>query len=104
MSRTRTYRIRMREEKIRRRKEMICTLPSFKNAKIMDAVYSGHGGLLDKGHYGAFGGNQKTKTRKAYASYRHKGGYGKAKVYSRHDKVQITYMKNAYEEYSFQGN
>lgn len=50
-------------------------------------------GLLNKCHYGALGGwRLKTKTKNSYASYRHKGGYGKAKVYSGHDLRQLAAM------------
>lgn len=32
---------------------------------------------------------KKTKTKHSHASYRHKGGYGKAKQYKPHDQKQI---------------
>lgn len=37
-------------------------------------------------------GKRKTNTRKASASYRHKGGYGKAKKYKPRDMRQIEDM------------
>lgn len=40
-------------------------------------------------YFGCAGCALKTKTRKGHASYRHKGAYGPAKRYSRHDKRQI---------------
>lgn len=46
-------------------------------------------GILHKGHSGrlGMGGTAvKTNTRKGHASYRHKGAYGPADNYSRHDK------------------
>ena len=49
-------------------------------------------GMLHKGHSGrlGMGGTAvKTNTRKGHASYRHKGAYGPADNYSRHDKQQV---------------
>ena len=49
-------------------------------------------GMLHKGHSGrlGMGGTAvKTNTRKGHASYRHKGAYGQADNYSRHDKQQV---------------
>ena len=93
MSRSRNYRIAAKERKINRRKELIRSVSSFRNEKIEYALSGEKDGLLSKCHYGALGGNRKTKTKNAYASYRHKGGYGKAVLYSRHDMAQIAGMK-----------
>lgn len=49
-------------------------------------------GILSKGHNGLLGRGGtavKTNTRKGHASYRHKGAYGLANNYSRHDKQQV---------------
>ena len=49
-------------------------------------------GILAKGHNGLLGRGGtavKTNTRKGHASYRHKGAYGPADNYSRHDKQQV---------------
>lgn len=49
-------------------------------------------GTLAKGHNGycgKAGTAVKTNTRKRHASYRHKGAYGPANNYSRHDKQQV---------------
>lgn len=49
-------------------------------------------GILAKGHNGLLGRGGtavKTNTRKGHASYRHKGAYGPADNYSKHDKQQV---------------
>lgn len=49
-------------------------------------------GILAKGHNGWLGRGGtavKTNTRKGHASYRHKGAYGLADNYSKHDKQQV---------------
>lgn len=111
--RSREYRRIVRKKKIKSRKRMISNLAPIyiasKDAnlymrKIHRAVYEDTGGLLAKHDYGAItsGCPTKTKAKKQYQTHRHKGSYGKAKHYSRHDKVQIermvieinTYFKN----------
>lgn len=110
MNRTRDYHIRMRKKKIRERKNKIRNLCRFysdeyenicSNKKIQRALSGETGGLLAKHDYGAITGGVpvKTKTKKASATYRHKCGYGPAKRYSRHDKVQITYMNQELKDY-----
>ena len=54
--------------------------PEFKS----DVLAKGHNGLLGRG-----GTAVKTNTRKGHASYRHKGAYGPADNYSKHDKQQV---------------
>lgn len=54
--------------------------PEFKSG----VLAKGHNGLLGRG-----GTAVKTNTRKGHASYRHKGAYGPADNYSKHDKQQV---------------
>lgn len=54
--------------------------PEFKSGTLA----KGHNGWLGRG-----GTEVKTNTRKGHASYRHKGAYGPADNYSRHDKQQV---------------
>lgn len=49
-------------------------------------------------HYVQVGRNPKTKTKDAYASYGHKGGYGKATNYSKHDQNQLNDMNDQINE------
>lgn len=59
-------------------------------------------GKIHKGHYGYLGSggtNVKTNTRKGHASYRHKGAYGKADNYKRHDYQQVERMNIEEDEY-----
>lgn len=97
MSRTKAFRREMRAEKIRKRRNNICSLGRFGRwgicGKLEKVIYGEKGGYLSKGHYGGFKSSKKTKTKNAYASYRHKGGYGKSVLYSRHDKAQIEGME-----------
>ena len=67
--------------------------------KIYNALYKDKGGYFSKGYYGAIDSCVKTKTKNAYASHRHKGGYGKAIYYSRHDLSQIQLMNLDLKEY-----
>lgn len=101
--RTREYRRIVRRKKINGRKRMISNLAPIyiiaKDAnsymrKIHRAVYEDTGGLLSKHDYGAItsGCPTKTKAKNQYQTHRHKGSYGKAKQYSKHDKVQIESM------------
>lgn len=101
--RTREYRRIVRRKKINGRKRMISNLaPIYIIAndansymcKIHRAVYEDTGGLLSKLDYGAItsGCPTKTKAKNQYQTHRHKGSYGKAKQYSKHDKVQIESM------------
>lgn len=100
MARTRQYRIDVKNKKIRKRKRDIGNYGSVVYNEKLKSAFSGQKeGLFSKCHYGALGSGIKTKTKNAYASYRHKGGYGKACVYSKHDNVQILYMKQALREY-----
>ena len=100
MMRTREYRRIVRKKKIISRKRMINNLASiytdekYANSymnKIYRAVYEDKGGLLSKHDYGAItsGCPIKTKAKNRYQTHRHKGSYGKAKQYSKHDKVQL---------------
>ena len=86
MSRTRAYRKEMRNKKIKRRQNDISQFGTFLYGKREVMIYGDTSGYLNKSHYGCIGGSKKTKTKNSYASYRHKGGYGKAVLYSRHDK------------------
>ena len=92
MGRTRAYRIAVRKRKIEKRKHDIKNFGTAFSRKINHALEGNKEGFLSRGHYRALGKTRKTKTKNAYASYRHKGGYGKACVYSRHDKIQIIAM------------
>ena len=100
MDRTRAYRIDMKNKKINRRKEQIKAYGVIINTNRINAAILGEkDGLFSKGHYGTLGHGVKTKTKNAYASYRHKGGYGKACVYSGHDMKQIVRMNQEEKEY-----
>ena len=95
----------MRIRKIKQRKQKIKDVRRFYDGKyengyihgrkIQSAVFGEKEGLLSKGYYGAICSGVKTKTKNACASYRHKGGYGKAVKYSGHDKRQIARMEIA---------
>ena len=100
MGRSREYRITVRQNKIQKRKKAICNYGYSYRKKINIALSGEKEGLFHKNHYGALGNGIKTKTKNAYASYRHKGGYGKACVYSRHDKLQIICMNEKIREYN----
>ena len=101
MGRTRLYRIEMKKRKIHHRKEQIKAYGvNINTNKINAALLGEKDGLFSKGHYGALGHGVKTKTKNSYASYRHKGGYGKAFVYSGHDLKQIVRMNQEVIEYA----
>lgn len=87
--RNRGYFRQMRLSKIRKRKEKIKAVGESRIAE---------DGYLAKGHSGclSLGKNTKTNTRKGHASYRHKGAYGEANKYTKHDQQQIDAMN--YEE------
>lgn len=100
--RTLEYRREKREEKINKRRNLILqagrhdalsnSLENNKHYQKLDAaVHGDKPGLLAKHDYGAltYGKPRKTKTRKACASYRHKGGYGPALRLSTHDRRQM---------------
>ena len=111
MSRTRDYRIEVREKKIKQRQRKIRNLRAFDSyeyensiphrRKIYTAVFGGKKGILAKHDYGAVTGGcpLKTKTKNRKALYRYKGAYGKATYYSRHDKMQIIHMKQELKAY-----
>lgn len=67
--------------------------------KDIEILYGDKSGYLNKNHYGWLTNGIKTKTKNKYASYRHKGGYGKAILYSRHDRRQIIRMDQEIHEY-----
>ena len=109
MNRSAAFRREMRNKRIKERQRKIKDLKSFYSKefetsyiygkKIYSAVFGDTGGYLSKGYYGAIFSPRKTKTKNAYASHRHKGGYGKAILYSRHDQSQIMHMDLALKEY-----
>lgn len=55
-------------------------------------------GVFANNHILNHGGHTKTRTKNAYASYRHKGGYGKAEKWCSHDRRQIEDMEQQMEE------
>ena len=80
---------------IRKRMDMLIdgTPTWFEHTKLEDLKYAG---MLDNNNEMnrllGNSGRRKTNTRMASASYRHKGGYGKAKKYKPRDKRQIEDM------------
>lgn len=110
MNRPTAYRREMRNKKIKERQRKVRNIRSFYSKdfetsyihgnKIYCAVLGDTGGYLSKGYYGAIFSPRKTKTKNSYASYRHKGGYGKAILHSRHDLSQIKHMDLALKEYN----
>ena len=92
MGRTRSYRIRVRKRKIKKRQKFIKNVCHFDDIDVQD-------GHLAKKNLWAVGGARKTKTKNARVARHVKGDYGKAILYSRHDKVQIVYMNQQLEEY-----
>ena len=81
--RKRGYLREQRLKSIKKRRRLIkgqIDEPEFKSGILAE----GHNGLLGRG-----GTAVKTNTRKGHASYRHKGAYGPADNYSRHDKQQV---------------
>lgn len=109
LGKSRGFRRGMRQKKINRRMQKIKDLRHFYDErfeqsschgrKIYSAVFGKKSGLLSKGYYGALRIPIKTKTKNTYASRGHRGGYGKAVCYSRHDKAQIFSMEQAMREY-----
>lgn len=99
--RTKQYRIKQRHLKIKKRQKMIKSvvhpkdyielMPNNKHLNKVVRALDEMPGLLDKHDYGAItsGVSIKTNTRKGRASYRHKGSYGKANNYNKHDKKTI---------------
>jgi len=59
--------------------------------KLEAAVNGEKPGIFAKHDYGMItcGVSKKTKTKNGQASYRHKGAYGPAKVYTRHDQREM---------------
>lgn len=100
MSRGREYRITMRENKIKSRRDNILNFGFYVMSKRNAMVTGDKSGYLNKCHYGGLGRGIKTKTKNSYASYRHKGGFGKALLHSRHDKRQIIRMEQEINEYN----
>lgn len=95
--RDRGYLRQVRLGKIKERKRMSKEMTGYFNPfGIIEAVDEEHkDGYLAKGHNGylSLGHKKKTNTRKGHASYRHKGAYGKADNYTKHDKKQIEAME-----------
>lgn len=60
-------------------------------SKLKDAACGDRPGLFAKHDYGMLtdGKSMKTNVRKRQSSYRHKGGYGKAMVYTVHDQREL---------------
>lgn len=99
--RTKSFRREMTAQKIKRRQNMALSIANhdgfrnFINAKhykkLDEAIHGSKPGLFAKHDYGAItsGTSSKTNARKRHASYRHKGGYGKSMLYTRHDQKQI---------------
>ena len=105
MGRSKEYRREMQKIKIKQRRQKILQSVSYNfncyqlRNKDEGMLYGEKSGYLNKHHYGWLTNGIKTKTKNRYASYRHKGGYGKAVLYSRHDKRQIIYMNQEIDEY-----
>lgn len=99
----------MRKRKIKQRMQKIKDIRKFYDEaletsyihgrKIYNAVFGENSGFLNKEYYGAIRNGNKTKTKNACASYRHKGAYGKAIKYSRHDASKILGMEIEEKEY-----
>lgn len=103
--RTREFRRQKRKIKIRRRQKMAVQIgkhdspfyvhggPNYE--KLDAAIYGDKPGLFAKHDYGMITGGvpRKTKTKRGQASYRHKGAYGPAMVYTRHDRREMERMK-----------
>ena len=108
MGRTRSYRIRVRKRKIKKRQELIRTLYNYDDIQAddgswyqreQDILSNKRGGYLAKNNLWSVGGSRKTKTKNTRVARHTKGNYGKAIIYSRHDKVQIVYMNQELKEY-----
>lgn len=101
--RDRGYLRHVKEKKIKKRKQMVknsCpnwaflikqTIETKRKYKFDEAIFGNKEGLLSKEGYGFINGGSsvKTNTRKGHAGYRHKGDYGKANNYKKHDQQQI---------------
>lgn len=103
MGRTRDYRRRMRIRKINKRKNKIFDLLSYKaliSSKWEDILYDDNkDGYFNKCHYGHLSYGKKTKAKNGYQTHRHKGEYGKAIRYSRHDGSKIHGMQIEEKQY-----
>lgn len=107
--RTREYRRKVRQKKIKQRRHQIhhagiagelhCSCPG---AKLGDMIYGEKGGYLAKHDYGAIAGNCpiKTKTKRVRTHpHRALGTYGPSYNYSKHDKKQIARMDQEVSDY-----
>lgn len=108
MGRTRSYRIRVRKRKIKKRQDTIKSLSCYALKyscdcrhcqRLRDAINGERSGYLANDYYHYIGGTTKTKTKNTRVGRHTKGNYGKAIIYSRHDKVQIVYMNQELKEY-----
>lgn len=103
MNRTRDYRRKMRVRKINQRKNKILDLLSYRSSigsKFEDTIYGDNkNGYLSKCHYGYLSYGKKTKAKNGYQTHRHKGEYGKAIRYSRHDGSKILGMQIEEKQY-----
>ena len=89
--RSRGYFRKQRLRNIERRKNLISECEAVRYLKTLEdpdfkegTLHKGH-----NGHLGMGGKAVKTNTRKGHSTYRHKGAYGPADNYSRHDKQQV---------------
>lgn len=102
MSRTRAYRKEIRNKKIKQRKNKIMQLLHYRcllTDKERQIIFKNKSGYLKKCHYNLISGGIKTKAKNMYTGKHHKGVYGKAVLYSRHDKGQIAHITNELEDY-----
>lgn len=108
MNRTREYRIAVRKKKIKQRKKKIFDITDSPHrsysTRIQKALYGDHEGLFNKWHYGTLTNGVKTKTKNVYITHRHKCGYGKACVYSNHDKRQLLHIQQEIYDYKSDGD
>ena len=100
--RTRAERRKSNFKHIRKHKKLLTDIGALKEDFIQDIrcrkdmsnkdnMFSNHD-IVNK--YTHFGKSAKTKPKNSHASYRHKGGYGKAITYSRHDQKQVDKMNS----------
>lgn len=99
--RNREFRRQKRKIKIKRRQRLAVTVGGHGTInhvkrekhfnKLEEAIYGNKPGIFAKHDYGMItcGVSKKTKTKNGQASYRHKGAYGSAKVYTRHDQREL---------------
>lgn len=98
---------RNRKKWIKRHKRLLMDLGVVQNNTIhnirededisdKDGIFSNNN-IVNK--YTHFGHTIKTKTKNRHAAYRSHGGYGKSKVYSRHDQRQVDSMNEEYLNY-----